>query len=135
MPSASVSMDRTFKDLYPGAGTRLKQWVVDLRKRLDWERETCPWIDNEAHRDNTGAECRNSGTAQWVHLEQHDCCGECNDLAEVTKEHRASVRDWLAAREALPPMCTDRDKLSDEIEPDRAADLQHPFLAVMGQLR
>lgn len=128
MPTTSVSLTSTFRDLYPGAGTRLKQWVVDLRKRIEWERETCPRVDVAEHDDNCGSSCRNVGGAPWTHL-AHDCCEVCCDLHEATAQ-RPDVVAWLAERDALPPMCTDRDKLSDEVEPDHMLR-NHPLLAMV----
>ena len=34
MSTTVTSMNDIFKDMYPQAGTRIKQWVVDQRKRL-----------------------------------------------------------------------------------------------------
>lgn len=115
-----TTFDGLVRDMYPLPGTRLKQWVVDQRREAAWGRETCPLVLTETHDDNTGAPCSNSGAAQWLHLEAHDCCGDCNDLAESTRD-RPDVATWLKAKAQRPPVCADRDKLSDEVEPDRMA--------------
>lgn len=73
------AVDSWMREMYALPGTQLKQWVVDLRRASAWERETCPLVLSPAHNDNTGAECRNSGAAQWFHLD-HDCCDACCDL-------------------------------------------------------
>lgn len=131
MPSTMnvVAFDSYMRDMYAPPGTQLKQWVVDVRRISAWERETCPLVLTEPHNDNTGAQCRNSGSAQWYHLE-HDCCSECDDLHEVTRT-RADVVAWLAARERYRsehPVCDDHDKLSDEVEPEWPILRNHPFI-------
>jgi hypothetical protein len=131
MPSRMnvVAVDSWMRDMYALPGTRLKQWVVDARLAAAWERETCPLVLTERHNDNTGTECRNSGAAQWMHLE-HDCCSECDDLHEATRT-RADVVAWLFERErfrAEHPVCADRDKLSDEVQADLPSIGEHPFI-------
>jgi len=70
-----VSVDALYRDLYPAAGTRIKQWVVEMQREFAWERETCPRVDVPVHNDNCGGECRNVGTTQWMNLDQDSCHG------------------------------------------------------------
>lgn len=121
-----TSLDQALKDHYPLPGTRIKQYVVDARRRKTWELETCPTALIDAHQDNTGAGCRNSGSARWLDFACHDCCNTCNDFAEEVR-HRPSVQAWLEERAKLPPVCSDRSLFSDEIEPDRP----NPVMAFM----
>lgn len=109
--------DAAMKDRYPLPGTRIKQYVVDERKDMAWERATCPRVPVAAHDDNTGAQCREAGDVLWRDLSHHDCCGICNDLAEANAG-RADVAAWLAERESRPKPCADRSQLSEEIAPD-----------------
>lgn len=115
----TFSFDQMLRDHYATPGTRLKQYVVDSRREYAWERETCPKVFVFAHTDNTGASCRNSGQQTPFAYLNHDCCHPCNDFAELIKE-RDEIRAWLAEKAARPPICEDREKLSDEIEPDRS---------------
>lgn len=131
----TVAFDSWMREMYAAPGTQLKQWVVDTRRHLAWDRETCPLVLSETHNDNTGTQCRNSGVAQWYHLE-HDCCSECDDLHEAART-RPDVVAWLAAREkfrAEHPVCDDRDKLSDEIQEDFSI-ADSPFLKALGDRR
>jgi hypothetical protein len=113
-----VSIDAMFKDFYPLPGTRLKQYVVDMRAQHAWEAATCPAIDVGDHLDNTGAFCREAPRTLWKFAAMHDCCAICNGAAADTKD-REDVRLWLLEKAARPPIETDRAKLSDEIEPER----------------
>jgi hypothetical protein len=112
----TVSLSALFKDLYPGGGNRIKQWVVESRRERAWENETCPRVATEPHLDNTGLDCRESvGPALWFHLDGHDCCHTCNDLAEEART-RQDIAAWLALKAERPPIISDRTALSDEIE-------------------
>lgn len=131
-----TTFDGLVRDMYPPPGTRLKQWVVDQRREAAWQRETCPLVLTETHDDNTGVPCHCSGAAQWAYLESHDCCGDCNDLAEATRD-RPDVAAWLKLKAERPPVCADRDKFSDEVEPDRMATSlrESPVLAMLRRPR
>lgn len=114
----TFSFDQMMRDHYPLPGTRLKQYVVDSRREYAWERETAPRIYMKQHADNTGALCRNDGGTPLPFLE-HDCCHVCNRmLASVATW--PDVAEWLTEKAKRPPVETDREKLSDEIEPDRS---------------
>jgi len=110
------SFDSTLKDYYPAPGTRIKQYVVDQRREDKWERETCPRFHIDVHDDNTGLSCRNAGAVPWTFM-SHDCCNICCDLHEE-KATDPEVLAWQEERAKRPPVCTDHDKLSDEIAPD-----------------
>lgn len=125
MMSTTASVDSLLKDLYPRAGERIKQWVVDDRRAREWVRQTCPRLEVPTHEDNCGSECRNTGSALWVDL-NHDSCHDCGELMDATRD-RPDVAAWRADCDARPKSCADRAKLSDEIEPNRALAL-HPFL-------
>lgn len=114
--TSSTSVSATFKDLYPAAGSRIKQWVVEFRREGEWERETCPRIESVPHRDNTDCDCRNVPSATWLDLERHDCCCDCNDFAAQLAD-RPDISAWRALKAARPPITTDREALSDEIAP------------------
>ncbi len=116
MTSTTISVDALFKDMYPRAGERIKQWVVDMRRERAWEVATCPHVDVPDHKDNTGADCRNVGASIWVDLEKHDCCHDCEDLAAALRL-RPDVAAWLA-RTDRPAVTRDRSVLSDEIAED-----------------
>lgn len=104
--------------MYPLPGTPLKQWVVEQRREIEWERETCPRFAAPAHDDNTGLPCRNSGDdVAWSSRDEHDCCHDCNDEAGTLRSD-PSVAAWLAERARRSPVTTDRAALSDQIEPD-----------------
>lgn len=121
-----VSVGALFKDMYPRAGERIKQWVVDQRKQHEWEQATCPWVDIAEHDDNTGVWCHNSGRARWVDMAEHHCCHACGDMAEHTRM-RLDIVAWKAERAARPLVCSDRSVLSDEIAADPTAR-EHPLL-------
>jgi len=124
MTSDTVTVNALYKDLYPAAGTRIKQWVVEMGRESAWERETCPRVDVPSHNDNCGGGCRNVGSTQWMHL-NHDSCYDCNDLQDATRE-RPDVVAWLAERAKRPPITTDREALSEEIAPDWSLT-EHPM--------
>lgn len=129
-----TAVDSWMREMYAAPGQQLKQWVVDTRRSLAWDRETCPLVLTQVHDDNTGTECRNSGVAQWYHLD-HDCCSECGDLHETTRT-RPDVVAWLADRErfhAEHPICTDRDKLSDEVQAEWPSLRDHPIFKAIGR--
>lgn len=124
------SVDRTLKDFYPRPGTAIKQYVVDTRRVLDWEEKTCPRISVPVHDDNCGCPCRNIGVSTYEMLANHDCCGECETMADNLLE-RSDIRAWhdeLARR--MADVCADRDKFSDQIEPDRSLR-ENPTFALL----
>jgi hypothetical protein len=126
-----TSANETLKDFYPLAGTRLKQYVVDTRRELDWERETCPTFEVPEHDDNTGATCRNAyGPTSWEQLD-HGACSICGVLRRFISND-ARVVAWVAEKASRPPIESDRTKLSDEIEPERALE-PHPMLAMLAR--
>lgn len=116
MTVATVSMGAVMRDLYPGAGTRIKQYVVELRREGAWERETCPLVDVPEHNDNTGTGCRNVGSTPWMWL-AHDCCDPCGELHDATTS-RPDVAAWRALRAGRPPITSDREALSNEVQED-----------------
>lgn len=122
--TSSSSLQSVMKDLYPGAGTRIKQYVVDLRNERAWAVATCPHVDVPEHRDNTDAHCRNVGSPIWQDLD-HDCCYFCGDLQASTRD-RADIAAWRDEASKRPRPCGDRSQLSDEVQSDYAL-LEHPF--------
>lgn len=124
-----VNLNDIMKDLYPGTGTRLKQWVVDTRREAAWERETCPTVSVGPHEDNTGIECRNAiSWTPWAYL-NHDCCYICNVLQDETRV-RADIQAWLVEKGRRPPVERDRTKLSDEVQADVSLG-DHPLLKMV----
>ena len=130
------SFDTTMKDVYPLPGTRIKQWVVDMRREDEWERETCPRLAVPNHYDEcddieaaSGAlrVCTGSGSTQWRALALRDCrfCEGYYHGASRLPE----VVAWLAAKAARPPVCADRSKLSDEIAEDIASLRDNPMFS------
>jgi hypothetical protein len=119
-----VDISQLFKDMYPGPGDRIKQWVVDQRREYEWERGTCPTIEVQVHEDNTGTECRNSGKVPWTYLD-HDCCYTCGELHEATQS-LVVVQEWLAEKAKRPPIEQDRTKF----EPHREL-APHPALGML----
>ena len=122
------SFDQTLRDMFPRPGERIKQYVVDLRARDEWEDKTCPRFQVDAHDDNTGTECRNRDDTQWRHL-AHDCCSVCDELHEK-HSRSAQVIAWHATQTDLPPIEADRTKLSDQVQEDRSR-AEHPVLAML----
>lgn len=147
MAVKTVSIDALYRDLYPGPGERIKQWVIDRRNERAWVLATCPRVEVPNHIDNCTPDgydpaldaeygppigghipCRNVGSTIWDDLD-HDSCYFCGDLQRAT-QNRPDIIAWRAERASRPPICTDRDKLSDEVQPDlRLAD--HPMLALL----
>jgi len=115
-PLNLVSWNDVMRDYYPLPGTRIKQYVLEERREAAWARSTCPTVHVPAHEDNCECGCRNSGPTPWIDLD-HDSCCICGDLHEATRD-RTDVQAWLAERAARPPVTTDHDALSDEIEPE-----------------
>lgn len=125
------SFDADMKDIYCAPGTRLKQWVVALRARLDWERETCPYVDDvPVHKDDPGFECSNHGRVQLRILDDHECQA-CRDIAAANWE-RPDIAAYLAERErrARADSAIDRSLLSDEIQPDMSLR-DHPMFSFL----
>jgi hypothetical protein len=121
-----ITVAEMMRDYFAPPGTRLKQYVVDKRREHAWELETCPKVTMAEHDDNTGLSCRNTYVpVPWTYLD-HDCCDVCGDEHEKLRS-RDDVQAWLAEKEKRPPICADRSKLSDEIQPDYAAT-PHPLL-------
>lgn len=124
--ASSTSVTATMKDLYTLPGTRIKQWVVELRRNLAWEDETCPLVFVPEHDNDQGSRCDSSGhTTQWRRLSNHEC-QFCNDLQDATIG-RLDVAEWRAVRDSRPKPTEDRDALSEEVAPDLAL-LDHPTL-------
>ena len=111
-----VNFNDVMKDFYPLPGERIKQYVVDTRRRDMWIRETCPRFDVIQHYDNTCTPCRNSHSALWYDLEHHDCCGICESFADLYRVSPAT-QIWLQELAKQPPIETDKTKLSDEVAP------------------
>lgn len=109
------SLDTEMKELYPAPGMRIKQWVVEHWDRIGWERRTCPVVSVPDHIDNCDGHCRNVGTTPWVDLD-HDSCYVCGDLY-AKHAGDLDIAAWRMERAGLPPICADRDKLSDHIQP------------------
>lgn len=121
-----VDLDAILKDVYAPPGTRLKQWVVNVRTVHAWEDETAPRVHVPRHNDNTGVECRNVGQSLWSHLSTHDCCSTCNDMADSTAT--PEILAWDAERKRrYDEAMKDRETLSDEIQPDLSLG-EHPML-------
>lgn len=130
MTATITTISMLYKDHFPLPGHRLKQYVADGRREAAWERETCPRFMPAQHDDNTGLECRNSmQKVPWTFLE-HDCCYFCNDLCERYQEE-PEVKAWLAEKAKRPPICEDRAKLSDEVEPEHPPLAMHPFFGLV----
>lgn len=123
-----TSFNATLKDFYPRPGERMKQYVADTLREHKWENETSPRVDVERHDDNTGIECRNVGRVPWTWLD-HDACYDCGDRYEALRDGPL-VQAWLAEKAKRPPICEDREKLSDEIAPDPSL-AEHPVLAMV----
>src|SRR6185436_7881931 len=105
------------RDLYPVPGTRIKQWVVDMRKEDEWVAATCPAVAWPEHLDNTGLPCSSLLLASWIERFSHNCCSTCGDVAAQV-ENDPMIAAWRAEKAARPGPTKDRDALSDEIAPD-----------------
>jgi len=113
--SVSGPFDQIMKDCYPHPGHRIKQWVVDMRRNMEWERATCPVVDVHVHQDNAGFDCEHSGTSvKWIDLGYVEC-DHCSAYQDELGKSPALVQ-WQAERAARPPVCEDRDKFSDEVQ-------------------
>jgi len=132
-PLTTVSFDAVFKDRYPMPGQRIKQYVVDEAREDAWERETCPRVVVPEHLDDDRTLCRNVGWPQWISIPGVDCriCMALHMRAHRTDD---TVRDWIAQRAARPPICSDREKLSDEIAPDISL-AENPIFAFLKRSR
>lgn len=122
----TVSHTSVMKDLYPGPGTTVKQWVVDTWRESRWERETCPVVSVPLHDDNCGCQCRNAGQTRWLYL-AHDSCYYCNDLYDAHVGD-LDIAAWQMERASRPPICADPDRLSDEIGPPLPILRDNPVL-------
>lgn len=123
------SFDQMMRDMYARPGEVIKQYVVDMGRESEWERETCPRVTVPVHDDNTGLQCRNSYSSQWSYLD-HDCCYVCNDL------YRAHAGDmdiaaWRMERALRPPICADKTKLSDQIAPPLPSMRDNPIFQAL----
>ncbi len=127
-----ASLDSTMRDMYPLPGARIKQWVVEHRAVMDWERQTEPTILVPSHRDNTDFECNNVGRVTWSNL--HHCeCDTCDALLEAA-ERTPECTEWLAERaKRLAAVEPDHSKLSDQIQPqpEPLSIRKHPLLAML----
>lgn len=129
-----TAFDRTMKDVYPLPGTRIKLWVVEMRREEAWADETCPRLDVPNHYDDSEEHaapgeltyCAGSGSTAWRDLGQREC-RFCEGFYHGAAS-RPEVVAWLAAKAARPPITEDRDALSDEIAEDLSLR-EHPFLA------
>lgn len=123
-----ISFDATVRDRYPVPGERIKQYVVDERRESAWADATCPTVTVIPHQttnvDGEDIDCI-SGDVQWHRLDSG--CLVCTAVQAATREIDR-VRRWLAAKGSRPPICSDRDKLSDELAPEWHFD-GHPLLA------
>lgn len=129
MSSRLASVDAAYRDMYPRAGDRIKQWVIDRRREDAWEGETCPRFAIAEH-DDTGMPCSNGGRAStWMTLNYHGSCSTCGVLATANRDTPEMVA-WFAERAARPPITADRSALSDEIAPDLSLR-DHPLFKVM----
>lgn len=128
-PLTLTSVNAVFKDRYPAPGQRIKQYVVDEAREDAWERETCPRIDVLEHLDDDRRLCGNVGMPQWNAIPGVDCriC-----MALHMRAHRINdgVRSWIAMRSMRSPICSDREKLSDETAPDVSL-VDHPFIKAL----
>jgi hypothetical protein len=120
-----VNYDSLFKDCYPQPGERIKQWVVDMRREDAWARETCPRFDVPHHGEDLDdseaaagefRECASVGLTSWLDI-HHRECRFCDGMAQGLLALPEMVA-WFAAMKARPPICADRDVLSDEIAED-----------------
>jgi hypothetical protein len=131
-----VTVAHTLKDYYPLPGTRIKQYVLDTYRENEWERDTCPKVEMIEHDDNTGMPCRYSATsAQWRYVLDHDCCEVCNAVG-VALANEPRIKAWLDEKAKRPPICADRELLSDRIAPEWASvTAENPLLKMMKKVR
>lgn len=123
------SIGESMRDLFPLAGQRIKQWVVEQRREEAWTRATCPVVVVHVHHDDSEALCARSGSdVQWYLLDDHEC-QECSDLQEATS-NQTDVEAWLRVRASRPPITRDHVTMSDEIEGDSALQ-DNPLLALL----
>lgn len=131
------ALDATMKDVYPLPGTRMKQWVVDMRREDAWERETCPVLDVPQHSEDCDdaeaasgelRDCASVGRTSWLDIHGREC-RFCEGFA-FGALGRPEMVAWFAAKKARPPICADRDQLSDEIAPDMG-EMSNPMLAFL----
>lgn len=113
-----VTFSHALKDYYPLPGTRIKQYVLDTHRENEWERDTCPKVAMIEHDDNTGTPCHYSASsAQWRYVLDHDCCEVCNAVG-VAFASEPRIKAWLDEKARRPPICADREVLSDKIAPE-----------------
>lgn len=131
------AFDATMKDVYPLPGSRIKQWVVDMRREDEWERETCPRLEVPQHYgdcDDTEAasgdvsDCASVGPTSWLDIHGREC-RFCDGFSQGSLGLPEMVA-WFAAKRARPPICADRNQLSDEIAPDMGK-MESPLLALL----
>lgn len=108
--------DRYWRDLHPRPGERIKQYVVDLRKEREWALGTCPRIEVAEHADNSGATCRNVGSARWIDLDV-DGCSTCSNLCN-SQRYRSDIAVWRVQADERFGETSDRTALSDEVAGD-----------------
>lgn len=129
-----ISFDATLRDRYPAPGERIKQYVVDERREDAWADATCPTVSVIPHQtknfDGEDVDCV-CGDVQWHRLDNG--CQVCVAVQAATRDIDR-VRRWLAEMAARPPICADRDKLSDEVAPEWHFD-GHPLLAKLARRR
>lgn len=136
-PMDLTSFDATMRDMYAAPGTRLKQWVVDMRREDEWERETCPKLAVPHHYDECDDieaasgelyPCANVGPTSWRTLCLTDCrfCDGFAQAAQCLPEMLA----WFAAKAERPPVCADHDLLSDEVQEDVSLR-DHPLFSFL----
>jgi hypothetical protein len=147
MTLTTTSFDRTMKDMYPAPGERIKQWVIDEQRTHAWERETCPKLLVPFHyedQDDSDAEsgtivaCPSVGTTSLldIHARGGDGCRFCDGFAQAAQQ-LPTVREWFVARARYKvehPICSDREKLSDEIAPDISL-AENPIFALLKRSR
>lgn len=132
------AFDAMMKDVYPLPGARIKQWVVDMGREQDWERETCPRLDVPDHYDECDdieatsgdlRKCASVGVTSWQDIHGRDCrfCDGFSQAAQLLPEMIA----WFAAKAARSPICADREQLSDEIAPDIASLAGNPLFSFL----
>lgn len=133
-----TSFDDTMKDMYPLPGSRLKQWVVDVRREDVWASETCPVLDVPEHYedwDDTEAVsgelrvCASSGRTSWQDIRGREC-QFCDGFAQGALKVPEMVA-WFAEKAARPSICADHNQLSDEVAPELASMRDHPLFKLV----